>query len=180
MKQFWSIWKLNDGKLPSKVDIYRNPLQKMLRTYKYCDNTCNYYTCRWTNISSIGSILVSIITKHTSIVTQLVSIDQVNTPFDNLLMISRKIWGRIKFKFPQCVTSRKIQMEGQLKKLCILILLCKREPWKGLKMDVAKIRKFAKRELLREIAYHLKNSVEIPISYIFREINNGFILRFFK
>ena len=47
-------------------------------------------------------------------------------------------------------------------------------------MDVAKIRKFAKRELLREIAYHLKNSVEIPISYIFREINNGFILQFFN
>ena len=57
---------------------------------KNCDNTYNYwantwkwfsptsvtrkfYTCRWTQFSSIGSILVSII-------TMLASIEQVNTP----------------------------------------------------------------------------------------------------
>ena len=33
-----------------------------LKTYKYCANTCEYYTCRWTHFSSIGSILVSIMT----------------------------------------------------------------------------------------------------------------------
>ena len=30
--------------------------------YKYCDNTLKYYTCRWTHFSSIGLILISIIT----------------------------------------------------------------------------------------------------------------------
>ena len=33
--------------------------QNRFKTYKYCDNTCEYYTCRWTHFSSIGSILVS-------------------------------------------------------------------------------------------------------------------------
>ena len=33
-----------------------------LKTYKYCDNTHNYCTCRWTHFSSIDSILASIAT----------------------------------------------------------------------------------------------------------------------
>ena len=67
-------------KLTSYVEIYRNPLQNRLKIYKYCDNTCEYYPCRWTHFSSIGSILVSIISILTSIATILVSIEQVNRP----------------------------------------------------------------------------------------------------
>ena len=54
--------------------------QNRFKTYKYCDNTCEYYTCRWTHFSSIGSILVSIISTLTSIDTILASIEQVNRP----------------------------------------------------------------------------------------------------
>ena len=54
--------------------------QNRFKTYKYCDNTCEYYTCRWTHFSSIGSILVSIISILTSIATILASIEQVNRP----------------------------------------------------------------------------------------------------
>ena len=61
-------------KLTSYVEIYRNPLQNCFKTYKYCGNTCKYYTCRWTRFSSIGSILVSIISILTSIATILASI----------------------------------------------------------------------------------------------------------
>ena len=64
-------------KLTSEIDIYRNPLQNCFETYKYCDHTCEYYTCRWTHFASIGSILVSIITILTSSVTILVSIEQM-------------------------------------------------------------------------------------------------------
>ena len=67
-------------KLTSKVDIYRNSLQNCFKTYKYCDNTCEYYTCKWTHFSSIGTILVGIISILTSIATILASIKQVNTP----------------------------------------------------------------------------------------------------
>ena len=35
--------------------------QNCFKTYKYSDNTREYYTCRWTHFSSIGSRLVSII-----------------------------------------------------------------------------------------------------------------------
>ena len=38
--------------------------QNCLKTCKYCDNTCKYYTGSWTHFSSIGSILISIITIH--------------------------------------------------------------------------------------------------------------------
>ena len=66
---FWAIlihfkascWSIT-LELTSKVDNYRNPFQIPSKTYKYCANTCEYYTCRWTHFSSIGSILVSIIT----------------------------------------------------------------------------------------------------------------------
>ena len=61
LKKFWSILKLL-VKLTSKVDIYRNYLQNVFYTYKYCDNTHEYWTCKWTHFSSSGSILVSIIT----------------------------------------------------------------------------------------------------------------------
>ena len=54
--------------------------QNRFKTYKYCDNTCEYYTCRWTHFSSIGSILVSITKVLTSIFTILASIEKVNTP----------------------------------------------------------------------------------------------------
>ena len=67
-------------KLTSNVDIYRNSLQNCFKTYKYCDNTCEYYTCRWTHFSSIGSILASITTILTSIFIMLASIEEVNTP----------------------------------------------------------------------------------------------------
>ena len=53
------------------------------KTYKYCDNTCEYYTCRWTHFSSIGSILVSIDSILTSIAIILASIEQVNAPLVN-------------------------------------------------------------------------------------------------
>ena len=76
-------------KLTCKVDIYRNPLQNCFKLYKYCDNTCEYYTCRGTHFSSIGSILVSIITILTSIVIILASIEQVNTP---LVLFVYTIW----------------------------------------------------------------------------------------
>ena len=36
--------------------------QNRFKTYKYYDNTCEYYSCRWTHFSSIGSILISITT----------------------------------------------------------------------------------------------------------------------
>ena len=42
--------------------ILEKPLQHCFKTYKYCDNTCEYYTYRWTHFSSICSILVSITT----------------------------------------------------------------------------------------------------------------------
>ena len=108
MKQFWSILKLIVGKLPwnwlVKLQVtiifkwifvninFTSPFQgnfpaisfkidqNCFKTYKYCDNTCNYYTCRWTHFSSIGSIPVSITSILTSIVTILASIKQVNTP----------------------------------------------------------------------------------------------------
>ena len=67
-------------KLTSYVEIYRNPLQNCFKTYKYCGNTCEYYTCRWTHFSSIGSILVSSISILTSIAIILASIEQVNRP----------------------------------------------------------------------------------------------------
>ena len=41
--------------------------QKCFKAYKYGDNTCKYYTCRWTHFSSIASILVSIEVILTSI-----------------------------------------------------------------------------------------------------------------
>ena len=50
--QFWS----NDPTIRFKID------QICFKTYKYCDNTRNYYTCKWMHFLSIGSILVSIIT----------------------------------------------------------------------------------------------------------------------
>ena len=56
--------------------------QNRFKTYKYGDNTCEYYTCRWTHFSSIGSILVSITSILTSIATILASIEQVNRPLD--------------------------------------------------------------------------------------------------
>ena len=66
---FWAIlihfkascWSIT-LELTSKVDNYRNPFQIPSKIYKYCANTCDYYTCRWTHFSSIGSILVSITT----------------------------------------------------------------------------------------------------------------------
>ena len=36
-------------KLTSKVDISINPLQNCFKTYRYCDNSCKYCTCRWTH-----------------------------------------------------------------------------------------------------------------------------------
>ena len=54
--------------------------QNRFKTCKYCDNTCEYYTCRWTHFSSIGLIFVSIISILTSIDTILVNIEQVNRP----------------------------------------------------------------------------------------------------
>ena len=33
-------------KLTSKVDNFRNHLQNRFKTYKYCDNTCEFCTCR--------------------------------------------------------------------------------------------------------------------------------------
>ena len=61
-ERFWSFSKPRIGWLPSKVDDYRYPLRNSFNTYKYRDNTCKNYTCRWTHLSSIGSILVSIFT----------------------------------------------------------------------------------------------------------------------
>ena len=55
--------------------------QNCFKTYKYCDNTCKYHTCRWTHFSSIGLIIVSIISILTSIATILASIEQVNRPY---------------------------------------------------------------------------------------------------
>ena len=46
----------------------------LLNTCTYCNDTRKYYTCSWTHFSTIGSILVSII-------TILASIEQLNTPF---------------------------------------------------------------------------------------------------
>ena len=69
------LWKLT-----FTVNSYIKPLQKCFKTYKYCGNTLEYYNCRWTHFSSIGSILVSITTILTSIVAILASIEQVNTP----------------------------------------------------------------------------------------------------
>ena len=54
------LWKLTF----TVVDSYRKPLQKCFKTYKYCGNTLEYYNCRWTHFSSIGSILVSITTTN--------------------------------------------------------------------------------------------------------------------
>ena len=71
---FTSQFQGNFPKISFKID------QNCFKTYKYCDNTCNYYTCRWTHFSSIGAILVSIISIPTSIDTILASIEQVNTP----------------------------------------------------------------------------------------------------
>ena len=38
-----------------KVDSYRKPLPNCFKTYKYCDNTCEYCTCKQTHFSSIGT-----------------------------------------------------------------------------------------------------------------------------
>ena len=73
-------------KLTSKVVYYKNPLQNSFHNYKYCDNTPEYCTCRWTHFSSIGSILISITTILTSIVIILASIEQANTPLDRSIM----------------------------------------------------------------------------------------------
>ena len=41
----WSLlWKLT-----FKVDSYRKPLQNCFKTYKYCANTCEYYTRKWSH-----------------------------------------------------------------------------------------------------------------------------------
>ena len=47
--------------------LYRKPLQNCFKTYKYCDTTCEYCACRWPYFSSIGSILMSILTILASI-----------------------------------------------------------------------------------------------------------------
>ena len=65
--------------------------QNRFKTYKYCDNTCEYYTCRWTHFSSIGSILVSIISILTSIDTILASIEQVNRPLDSKVHLTNTL-----------------------------------------------------------------------------------------
>ena len=75
------MWYIITLKLTFKVDSYRKPLQNCFKTYKYCDNTREYSTCRWPHFSSIGSILTSITTILTSILTILASIEQVNTPY---------------------------------------------------------------------------------------------------
>ena len=46
MVHFKAYCKKITLKLTSNVDIYRNPLQNCFKAYKYCDNTCEYYTCR--------------------------------------------------------------------------------------------------------------------------------------
>ena len=48
--------------------------QNCFKTYKYCDNTCKYYTCMRTHFSCIGSIVIPV-----SIITILASIEQLNT-----------------------------------------------------------------------------------------------------
>ena len=53
--------------------------QNCFKIYKYCDNTCKYYTCRWTHFASIDSVL------NCKIIIILASIEQVNTPKDSSL-----------------------------------------------------------------------------------------------
>ena len=79
--------------------------QKCFKTYKYGDNTCKYYTCRWTHFSSIASILVSITTILTSIATILASIEQVNTPLVyQSCTVYVCIWGARRIRLEYRVT----------------------------------------------------------------------------
>jgi len=76
-------------------------------THKYCDNTCEYHTCRWTHFPSIGSILVSIISILTSIDTILASIEQVNRPYNFEFLQENSmnaIGKRVKTILPQLMT----------------------------------------------------------------------------
>ena len=51
LKRLHMVGPLLILKLNSKVDICRNPLQKCYyKTYKDCENTCEYYNCRWKNL----------------------------------------------------------------------------------------------------------------------------------
>ena len=97
--QFQSLWLCHYLKIDFQSGNYRFLLQNCFKTYKYCDNTREYYTCRWTHFSSIGSILVSIITILASIVTILVSIEQVNEY--TLRMVISRIgqWWNVFFYF---------------------------------------------------------------------------------
>ena len=73
----YQLWKLISKQWSTTTfEIHQN----CFKTYKDCDNTCEYCTCRLKHFVSIGSILVFITTIHTSIVTLLVSNEQVNTP----------------------------------------------------------------------------------------------------
>ena len=96
---FQSLGLCHYRKIDFQSGNYRFSLQNCFKTYKYCDNTREYYTCRWTHFSSIGSILVSIITILASIVTILVSIEQVNEY--TLRMVISRIgqWWNVFFYF---------------------------------------------------------------------------------
>ena len=74
--QFWQFWYESKNFQTLGCILLLN----IRKTYKYCENTREYCTCRWWHFSSIGSILVSITTILTSIVTIFASIEQVNTP----------------------------------------------------------------------------------------------------
>jgi len=78
--------------LTFKHDFYRKPLQNCFKTCKYCDNTRKCCTRRWTHFSSIGSILLSI-------VTILASIEQVNTPvlIGEKVAIKKSYWNNCSF-----------------------------------------------------------------------------------